>query len=590
MKDSIQIEEARGSDCRDVVADTEKPNRNHDIQTDDALSKTPKGQHISKDGKWESNRHWRKGLIRYIPTQVFFGRIKYKGKPVRRSLLTKEYRQADDRLPGFVKEWKKEIDDRLAGSSKPQPTNWSEAQEHFLADSRDKAIRNEYMWHTVQYHKMIAGKILFFWPSLMERPVQQISQQEVADFLTEAAGGAGRFSPEPYSKGYGKKERDYKRGKVCSSQYNIMKWVGAQITARAITTDIKKGLPEFENPWLTVADMPVNKNPPDLPSNLEFAAILNDILNAPRSGRRSGGLPITREHVLINWACTKFIGMFGTRIGELLGGTSRHHPDDGRHPGLRWKHLHENADLPFIIIHNEKKRRKRKDWRKIRVIPCVAAGAVEFLKELRSRCYRGDPEALVFEGVSRQTGVNYFLETTCERLAFKRIDPDGTSRVLRITQKDLRHYFVTACIEAGASFLAISKWVGHSTTKYIEEVYGHLRPEYSFGMTGKVNILPVPAPTLEQRLRIGGKEYTLAELEIKITAAEAAENHASTAALGQTVAQPKTDQPERSISSPGADSKKESSHTRRPVVVNGIALTDEQVDKLFLEILASRTQ
>jgi integrase len=50
----------------------------------------------------------------------------------------------------------------------------------------------------------------------------------------------------------------------------------------------------------------------------------------------------------------------------------------------------------------------------------------------------------------------------------------------RMTHHDLRHFFISSCIETGIDFLTISRWVGHSDGGVlISRVYGHLRREYS---------------------------------------------------------------------------------------------------------------
>jgi integrase len=43
---------------------------------------------------------------------------------------------------------------------------------------------------------------------------------------------------------------------------------------------------------------------------------------------------------------------------------------------------------------------------------------------------------------------------------------------------DLRHFFISKAIMSGVDIFTISKWAGHASTKMIEQVYGHLTPEY----------------------------------------------------------------------------------------------------------------
>lgn len=52
----------------------------------------------------------------------------------------------------------------------------------------------------------------------------------------------------------------------------------------------------------------------------------------------------------------------------------------------------------------------------------------------------------------------------------------------------LRHYFITRCVENGINFLVIAKWVGHSSTRMIEQVYSHLSPKFHSKEMAKLQI------------------------------------------------------------------------------------------------------
>jgi len=60
----------------------------------------------------------------------------------------------------------------------------------------------------------------------------------------------------------------------------------------------------------------------------------------------------------------------------------------------------------------------------------------------------------------------------------------------RMTSHTLRHYFISQCVMAGIPFFTIAKWVGHKNTKMIEEVYGHLSPDYCAEQMRKLSITP----------------------------------------------------------------------------------------------------
>jgi len=57
----------------------------------------------------------------------------------------------------------------------------------------------------------------------------------------------------------------------------------------------------------------------------------------------------------------------------------------------------------------------------------------------------------------------------------------------RLTHHDLRHYFVTKCLQAGVDVFTLAKWVGHRDNgKLLLKVYSHLQAEHSQAMATKV--------------------------------------------------------------------------------------------------------
>ena len=47
-----------------------------------------------------------------------------------------------------------------------------------------------------------------------------------------------------------------------------------------------------------------------------------------------------------------------------------------------------------------------------------------------------------------------------------------------MTSYTLRHYFISNCVMSDINFFTIARWVGHSNSRMIEEVYGHLKDGY----------------------------------------------------------------------------------------------------------------
>jgi integrase len=76
----------------------------------------------------------------------------------------------------------------------------------------------------------------------------------------------------------------------------------------------------------------------------------------------------------------------------------------------------------------------------------------------------------------------------CERSMTRACKEVGMAR---ITHHDLRHLFITRCIESGVDMPTISRWVGHSDGgALLMRVYGHLRQEHSLQMAKKVSFTP----------------------------------------------------------------------------------------------------
>ncbi|MDA0577301.1 MAG: site-specific integrase, partial [Verrucomicrobia bacterium] len=59
---------------------------------------------------------------------------------------------------------------------------------------------------------------------------------------------------------------------------------------------------------------------------------------------------------------------------------------------------------------------------------------------------------------------------------------------VHMTSHCLRHFFISRAVEAGVNFLAIANWVGHSSTKMIEQVYAHLSPQFKEGEMKKLQL------------------------------------------------------------------------------------------------------
>jgi len=63
----------------------------------------------------------------------------------------------------------------------------------------------------------------------------------------------------------------------------------------------------------------------------------------------------------------------------------------------------------------------------------------------------------------------------------------GVSGIPHFRPYDLRHLFVSKAIMSGVDTFTISKWTGHQSTRMIEQVYGHLTPEFRAKQMGRID-------------------------------------------------------------------------------------------------------
>jgi integrase len=64
----------------------------------------------------------------------------------------------------------------------------------------------------------------------------------------------------------------------------------------------------------------------------------------------------------------------------------------------------------------------------------------------------------------------------------------------QMTPYTLRHFFISYCVMKEIPMLTITRWVGHTSSKMIEQVYGHLSPAFTAQQMRRFNIEPT-APT-----------------------------------------------------------------------------------------------
>jgi integrase len=173
---------------------------------------------------------------------------------------------------------------------------------------------------------------------------------------------------------------------------------------------------------------------------------------------------------------------FNALIGEMREGRSRHSRNcadfalglaatgmrKSEANSLEWRDIDFEADE--IVVRGDAET-GTKNW-ELRRVPLIPDA--RFLFERMRKERRDEPmEAKVFAVRESQKA----LDRACKKV--------GTER---ITHHDLRHLFVTRCIESGVDIPTVSRWVGHKDGgALLMKTYGHLRREHSLAQARRVS-------------------------------------------------------------------------------------------------------
>lgn len=133
---------------------------------------------VSPDGKWKSFPRV-PNLLQYVPSGMFFGRVKLEGKLVRQSLNTDAFTTAKLRLSDFLKDQRKRVVRPVAGT-------FGEARAYYEADvDADHTLKEG----SKSYRRNCIKALLRTWPDLDAKPPAKITE-------ADCRAWAGRFASE----------------------------------------------------------------------------------------------------------------------------------------------------------------------------------------------------------------------------------------------------------------------------------------------------------------------------------------------------------------------------------------------------------
>lgn len=148
------------------------------------------------------------------------------------------------------------------------------------------------------------------------------------------------------------------------------------------------------------------------------------------------------------------------------------------------RHQEANASQWEDISGNRIKIHGTKSATSVRVVPIIPAFASLLATLKERRISEGKP---LRGKILRCKTCLSALARACKRLGLP-----------KLTQHDLRHYFATVCIESGVDIPTVSRWLGHADGGALAlKVYGHLRDDHSQASAAKVTFGTVPGLAAE---------------------------------------------------------------------------------------------
>ena len=381
---------------------------------------------------------WKRGehLVQHTPTGTFYCRLKVKGKTIRASLDTDVFTTARLRLPDKVK---------ILRKPKAETGTFGDGRLKYEAETR-----NGYTSKKNRFVKLAPLSIAYrlrclecLRRSLVETLIhpgkkwKSFSEQARQDaFIKLDAINARAFTQE-HCEAWQSRFSDY-----APSVFNNTVNTFRRVLELA-------GLPHDDNPAFKIGRRDILEKPIRLPRPGQFDRIIELV--------ETSGAAQARDCADL----IRFLAFTGTRISEAKQAV--------------WS----DVDWPenTLQIHSVKVGGAR-DGEVTRVIPLNPA-----LKQLLERLrHEQDPKPT--ERICIVSECQRSLDRACKLTGCK-----------RITHHDLRHYFVTKCLQAGVDVFTLAKWVGHRDNgKLLLRVYSHLQAEHSQEQASKVKFGAAPLP------------------------------------------------------------------------------------------------
>ena len=393
-----------------------------------------------KDSKWKSFPKV-PGLMQYTPSQMFFARVKVRndrGKKIvtRHSLETDVFTTAKVRLPLKVVEIRK---------PKPIAGTFGDGRLRYEAESN-----NGYTSKKRRFITLAPLSIAYRLRCL------ECLRRTLVEVLFHPDKTWKSLSDQEQQSGFAKLDAMNAReftAKVCEAWQTVYAEYAPSVFNNTVNTFRRvlelAGLPHDDSPAYKIGRRDIVGKPIRLPRPEQFDRIISLV-------ETSGAAQAKDCANLI-----RFLTFTGARISEAK---------QAIWSDVDWQ---ENT----LQIHSVKVRGSH-DGQVTRIIPLNPA-LQQFLEQLR---FEEKPQPN--NRICKVSECQKSLDRACKLVNCK-----------RLTHHDLRHYFVTKCLQAGVDVFTLAKWVGHKDNgKLLLKVYSHLQAEHSQEQAAKVKFGAAPLP------------------------------------------------------------------------------------------------
>jgi integrase len=393
-----------------------------------SVPKTNRNDNLSADGKWRSFPKV-PNLLQYVVAGTYYARCKVNGKPVRASLETDVFTTAKLRLPDKLKELRK-----------------PKAHVGTFADGRLKYEAETKNGYTSRKNRLV--KLAPLSVAYRLRCLECL-RRTLVEILFHRGKTWKELSKEARAEGFAKLDemnaRDFTKEHCDAWQARYSSDYSPSVFNNTVNTFRRvlelAGLPHDENLAYKIGRMDILEKPVRLPNPEQFDRIINLVENSG-AGQSKDCANLIR-----------FLAFTGSRIAEAKQG--------------KWSDVNWNDNT--LQIHSVKIR-NRFDQDITRIIPLNPA-----LKQLLDKMQQKENPKPA-DRICKVSECQKSLDRACKLAECK-----------RITHHDLRHYFVTKCLQAGVDVFTLAKWVGHKDNgKLLLKVYSHLQAEHSQEMANKV--------------------------------------------------------------------------------------------------------